>query len=516
MKKWRKLKPNKKWTAIFAVLWLLSNIIAIVLTDNWNTDHIVGLFLGNLIFIVSLLYFTLLFRLIQRLSLFTVDRVKHFYRWSFWILAAVMFLLPFFFIIHVPDSAHNWDFFVIFDSTTLLRGRSFSHLPMTVSRLGYFLRYSNNQFFGILFNQFFAPFAGNIQLKIWVMTAVSSFFTSASVLGGSLITKKMASRKIALLYNAAAVGFIPFYFYGAQLYTDTMTLPFVIFGLLFAIYALKAENWQKRVFWYFLSCLFIVIGYEFKPTVAIILISVLFFLCINRKWKQVLLIVPLFAVLFLAGHEVVKTTVTSEPAFSQKANNAHNLPLMHWIAMSWAPENKTGGFDVKIRKYSASFPTYAAKNKADKTLFLNNLKKMGLVGVLVQIGRKLAYTWTFGDLNSSFYTYHHENPLVNRYFDYLDMGSHRYEGNITGWFMLKVAETLYWIVLVIFMWREIFQSLRKKNWGNPWFIPALAMLGLTLFLILWEANSRYLYNFAPLMIALASLGAFRTLKDKSV
>ncbi|MFK5242866.1 hypothetical protein ACI3PF_19035, partial [Lactococcus lactis] len=58
------------------------------------------------------------------------------------------------------------------------------------------------------------------------------------------------------------------------------------------------------------------------------------------------------------------------------------------------------------------------------------------------IGRKLAYTWLYGDLNSSFYTYHHENKFINRYFDYLSGTSFSLDGpgNITGWFMLKAVQ----------------------------------------------------------------------------
>lgn len=38
-----------------------------------------------------------------------------------------------------------------------------------------------------------------------------------------------------------------------------------------------------------------------------------------------------------------------------------------------------------MRLYSESFPTYEAKKEADKQLFIDNLKKMGPVGVVRQI-----------------------------------------------------------------------------------------------------------------------------------
>ncbi|AXN65309.1 glycosyltransferase family 39 protein [Lactococcus cremoris] len=512
-------------------LFILINGIALSITKSWNSDHIIALVLGNLLLVAAYFYFIGIFRLSKKLFapknemeiidesvskiesksfLLTDLSVKKYYQISFWAVALVTFILPFLFMIHVPDSKHAWDYFVIFNSTTELHGQSFGLLPETASRLGYFLRYPNNQFLGILFNQIFSPFAENVLLKMWVVTAVSALLTSLGVLAGTLSVKALSGKRHAILYNVCALGFLPFYVYGAQLYSDTITLPFVSFGLLFFIYAIKSDKLNRQILWYFLATLLTVLGYEFKPTVLIVLIAALVFLGLNKKWKQLLLLIPMFALLFVGGHFMVKATIATEPAFSQEANERHNLPMMHWIAMSWAPSNKTGGFNKKIRQYSESFPTYEAKKEADKQLFIDNIKKMGPAGIVRQIGRKLSYTWLYVDLNSAFYTYYHENKFINRYFDYLSgtsLTSLDGPGNITGWFMLKAVQTLYWIGLVVLLWRQIWRILsRKKNWSNPWFVPALAFVGLSFFLILWETNSRYLYQFAPVMIALASLG----------
>ena len=517
----------KKWFYFLLMvgLFILINKMAISLTKTWDSVHIISLLLGNILLIATYFYFIGILKLskklfvsknvltdkaVSKIKLLTDSSVKKYYQISFWGLALVTFILPFLFMIHVPDSKHAWDYFVIFDSTTELHGRSFGLLPDTVSRLGYFLRYSNNQFLGILFNKIFAPFAWNIHLKLWMVTALSALLTSLGVLALSLVVKALSGKRQALLYNVCAFGFLPFYVYGAQLYSDTIILPFIAFGLLFFIYAFKSQRLKEQVIWYFLASLSIVLGYTFKPTVLIIFVAIFIFLMINKKGKQLLLLIPLFAILFVGGHFMVKATIASEPAFSQQANERRNLPLMHWIAMSWAPTNKTGGFNQKIREYSESFPTYAAKQKADEKLFIDNVKKMGLSGIVRQIGRKLAYTWFWGDLNSAFYTYHHENKFINKYFDYFSgttLTAPKGPGNITGWFMLKAIQTLYWIALVFLMWRQIWRILRrKKNWASPWLVLALAVCGLSFFLIIWEANSRYLYQFAPIMIALASLG----------
>jgi hypothetical protein len=497
----------------FAVIWLGMNIYVISQTPRWSEKYITAFILGNLCLFASAAYIVFIYKVAVKIfskpDRFGENQIQKFYQKTLWILGLAALIIPFFFIVSVPYSAHNWDFFEIFVNTSYLHGRGFSNLPMTENQLLYFLRYPNNQLFGIVSNVLFAPFGTTA--KIWVETGLSAVLTSISVVSGSLIVKNIASEKIALLYNIGAFGFVPFYLYGAEFYTDTASLPFGMIGFLFIIYALKAEKWQKQGIWWILASLVISIGYAIKPTVFILMIAVVAFLVWNRKWRQLFIMLPVAAVLFIGVHEGVKAVISSDPAFSQEANNRYNLPLEHWVAMSFAPENEYGGFDPKVLAYSESFPNVAAKKKADIKLFLSNLKKQGVPGVVLQLGRKIDYTWFNGDLSDFFYTYHHQNPLVFRYFDWTAFAPN--EGNVTGWLLIKAAQTLYWLALVPLMWYEIFVALFKKK-GSFWFVPALSMVGLTAFLLIWEANSRYLYNFAPLMIMLAVMGLIDFLKRR--
>ncbi len=497
------------WSSVFALIWLGTNLYVISQTPHWNEKYITAFVLGNLCVFIAAAYMVFVYRAAKKIQILEQEKIKRFYKISMWVLGLAMLFVPFFFIIHVPDSAHNWDFFEIFVNTSQLHGRSFSNLPMTENELLYFLRYPNNQFFGIVYNTLFGPLGTT--LKIWVLTVVSAVLTSSSVLAGSLLIKKISSVKMALLFNIVAFGFLPFYVYGAQFYTDTASLPFVIFGLLFMVYAVLADKLSRQIAWWILACLVVFVGYNIKPTVLIPMIAVFAFLLFNRKWKKLLIMLPLAAILFFGVHEGVKATISTEPAFSQANNNRYNLPLMHWVAMSFAPENKWGGFNPDVLAYSESFPNYAAKNVADKALFIKNLKKMGVGGVALQLWRKISYTWFNGDLSDFFYTYHHQNPFLFRYFDWTSFNSS--QGNITGWLLIKAAQTLYWIALVPLMWYEIFLGIFKKH-KTIWFVIGLSMVGLTAFLLLWEANSRYLYNFAPIMLILATMGLVDFLNRK--
>ncbi|MDG6126149.1 ArnT family glycosyltransferase [Lactococcus formosensis] len=490
------------WSLIFGLIWLGTNIYVIMETPVWSEKYITAFILGNICMFIAAAYMVFIYRSVKKIDTLTESKIQHYYKMSMWILGLAVLLVPFFFIIHVPDTAHDWDFFVIFRDTMQLGGRSFANLPMTEDELLYFLRYPNNQFFGIVYNTLFAPFTTNLS-RIIATTVVAAILTSISVLGGSLIIKKISNLKMALIYNLVAFGFIPFYLYGAQLYTDTATLPFVIFGLLFMIYALQSEKTSKMIIWWIAACLVVFFGYSIKPTVFIPMIAVFCFLVLNRKWKKLLIMVPVAALLFVGVHQGVKAVIANEPAFSEQANDRYNLPMIHWVTMSFDPINKYGGFNPDVLAYSQSFTDVASKKEGIKHRFIENLKEMGVPGVLVQLWRKIMYTWFNGDLSNFFYTYLHSNPFIFRYFDWTSFAPE--EGNITGWLLIKAAQTLYWLAIVPLMWYEIFLGIFKKH-KTEWFIVGLSMAGLTGFLLLWEANSRYLYNFAPIMLILATMG----------
>ncbi|MFC4651702.1 glycosyltransferase family 39 protein [Lactococcus nasutitermitis] len=491
-------RKTQIYLLVAAIIWLITNGIAIYFTPILDETHWIGLILGNIVFLVTLAYLTGVFQLNQHLPKMSELRIKRYYRYSFWILAFGMFLIPFFFMIHLPDSLHLWDYFTIFNSTTQLHGQPFGTYN---THMSYYLRYPNNQFFGIVFNQLFAGVASNIFFKNLLVTGTSSLLTSLGLLAMSQTVKNLSGVSLALLFNVAAFGFLPFYFYGAQLYTDTVTLPFIALAVLFFVKSWQAKSAKYQLIWASVASCVTVVGYIFKPTVAIVFIAALVFLIINKKWRKTLVVLALFLAFWGVGHSFTQATIASQSGFSQKAQIKYNFPMMHWIMMSWSPKSKDGGFNLSLREYTQSISGKTAKNKADTQLFLSNIEQMGVGGIIHQIGRKLAYTWTFSDLNSSFYTYRHANPLVYHYFDYLP---NKKTGNITGWLMLKAAEMLFWLPLVLLLWKQIFTQLFSPNkWSNPWSFLMIIILGLSLFLILWEANSRYLYSFAPILIAIA-------------
>ena len=510
----RKIRTRISIGLLALLIMIGSNALAVSQTIKWTANETIGLALGNVILLASMAFLYGLCRLYPRLQNLPDDRIKRHYKISFWLLGGLMFIVPFFFMIDPNTSLHRWDFFMIFQTTSHLAGRPFGTVYDTP--MSYFLRYPNNQFLGIVINGIFAPFAHHAWLKTVMMTGLSSLLTALGLLSTSRLVKLLKNERMATFFNVAALGFLPFYFYGAQLYTDTLTLPFVAASSLFFVKAYQAKARKQQLGWSLLACALVVLGYLFKPTVAIVLLAALVFLVINRKWKKCLALLLIFLALFGIGRQVNQAVIATQPGFHAAAQYRYNFPMMHWIMMSWDPQNSTGGFNLKLRQYTQSIPGKTAKNQAVSRRFWQNLQQMGPSGILRQIGRKLAYTWALPDLNSTFYTYAHVNPLLNRFFDYLPMGPDKGSGNFVGWFMLKVSQMLYWLPIVLLLWKEILvQLVHPKRWGHLESFPMITVFGLSMFLILWEANTRYLYSFAPLILVIA-LGGFGKIFDRKM
>lgn len=506
----KNLLQNKRQLAIigFVCLFILSNFLLLVHGPKLTGWLLIGYIIGNIIFLLILLYMIFIYHIV--VTPLSNNKVKKYCRISFVILTIALLTLPFVFMLHVPTTNHNWDFFHIYNHISYLRGRSFTHLPMTQYEQLYYLHYSNNQFFGLILNRAFSIFSTN-QTRILAMTAVSTFLTTIAVLSGSFLIKKLSDSKSVLIYNLVALGFLPFYFYGAELYTDSASLPFVVLTALFTICALKTNKVTLQFLYWGLAGAIGFLGFFIKPTVVFSLIAAILFLLLNRKWKKLAIMLPTLLFLFLVVNNEVKNFLHTEPSFSAANNTRYNLPDAHWITMSFAPKNTTGGFYRPVLDYSMSFPNKAEKQKADLRLLAKNLKQEGILGFFLQIGRKIIYTYGWGDLQALHYTQQHQNPIVSKLFDwvYKDELTKTFSvGNFYGYLLLFIAQEFYWFSILFFLIYSIFFIVFKK-YKDESFVLSLSTLGLMFFLLIWEANARYLYNFSPILIILSSLGMLK-------
>lgn len=341
-------------------------------------------------------------------------------------------------------------------------------------------------------------------------------------------------------------------------YTDTFGMLFVsilIFCISIFLSLRSLPVWLavSAVFGYFL-----ILGYHLKPTIIILGIAFLLALLISGRkirMKKVLTVLLCLSA-DLAGTIGARATYGQAELTvlgyhpSAKERDRDEYVLQHYLAMGLFEDEETGcygGFNPEDDQRISSTQWKAEKIEVSNQLIRERLSKMGFSGFLRHIWHKMAWVSTDGNF---FYRAYGRNLD-----DQEDPSA--IERFLSGWnniksplYLLVTANWFEGLWLVIML--GIALSIRKKGWtqllkrkhrishqkellnnssvqtgkrdqadsdreketfnssGLSVFLNTerLAMAGIILFLILFEARARYIYLYAPCFTTLGVFGLY--------
>ena len=315
---------------------------------------------------------------------------------------------------------------------------------------------------------------------------------NVSVLLTVLTAKTIFGRRKAILTLILCAMFAPYYSYGAYYYTDSFSIPFVIGSLYCFVVAVKCVS-RKKIILFALSGALCYIGFQIKGSVAVFLIAVLIYLVlqfgIKRAVKFVLPFVLSFVLLFGSFTAVIKASNIIPEELSER----YQYPLTHWVMMG---VNNVGGYERADSRYTASFPSKEEKIEANKELIHERLREQGFFGHLFHIGNKAVWTWMDGTYYIGYYLDNnvHWTPLHEWiHFD----GRYR--------FIYYAWCGGYQMFLILMMAYTGLTACRRLK-TDIMTLLRITVFGLWLFLLIWETNSRYPFNFSPLFMLLAAEG----------
>lgn len=240
------------------------------------------------------------------------------------------------------------------------------------------------------------------------------------------------------------------------------------------------------------------LGFKLKPQLAVLSISILIIELFSRHKKQEILKALagiaagiLCAVLIVTGCLHFFCNIRTEPE--------KRFGAAHFLMMGMHPGN--GIWDADDVAYSRSFDTARERDSANLQQTKERISQMGPGGLAKQIVRKTLINYNDGTFawysEGEFCSQIRENPkdsftsfLRNLY--YID-GQY-----YSLWTQFVQA---VW-VSVLFL--SLFSILGKKD--KPQSVMMLTVIGLTLFLTLFEARARYIYTNLPIYILLAVSG----------
>ena len=400
---------------------------------------------------------------------------------------AFFLLIPYFAVIvvmalkmQIVPRMNGWDFQIVARCAIDWRN-GIRELP------AYFSMWGNNTpllwiqaaFFKLMNTVGVTDYMSRLVILNCVLITLSVLFT---FLSADLLFKGPAALTAALI----AMVYPGLFLYGAIAYTDTFSLFFVSLALLF--YTKARDSYEKNksdTHWLVLFTAAVICGAVIKITVLILLIACSIDYIFTRSKKRIA-----HVLLGIAGVALtfILTDIAKRPA---RMERRPEIPFTHWIMMGLEGD---GGYNDDDYQLVLSVPR-ERRARFTRQEIMRRIEAKGLDGMAEHLKRKLGYIMSDGACYAP---------------SKLDRGALRphfiHEFIVeTGRFskVLYVFSDRLQLALIFFEALGTVREIRKQ--GRFSYIR-LARTGIILFLLIWEARSRYLVNFLPLFFLSAGSG----------
>ena len=304
-----------------------------------------------------------------------------------------------------------------------------------------------------------------------------------------LFCKKTWGNRVALLYLYASVFFLPNILYGAIVYTDTLSMPFVAAVLLLFCLYLRSDTRPRRIFCLLLLSLVSFWGIQIKATVGIVLIAILLYALFSFPFRRFLAVLLLTLLPFLPlqlGHRQALTPFH----FSQEAQHDYQYPAEYWLYVGLKWDGNANDADYN---YVQEIHNYDARKTALQQGIQHRIKDYGLWGMAAHFIKKSVFTYGDG-------SYYAPEKLSREPLRRTSLGDFIYGDCSEIFDFLTTGGQLLLLSLLIL---GFLSALRDKVLSAKSLLN-LILFGLVLFLAIWETRSRYLLNYSPVMLALAA------------
>jgi 4-amino-4-deoxy-L-arabinose transferase and related glycosyltransferases of PMT family len=375
----------------------------------------------------------------------------------------------------------SWDFGTVVRNATLLAtGKPIS---------SYFIYYPNNMLIVILL-----ALIGKITVPSLAAYLIFSILaTAASDYLIYQIAVRLCGKTAGLFCLTASVAFIPYFLDAPIVYTDTLSLPFLLVPLYLMIR--RDGTFRESFIAVTAASVILALGVLLKGLLIIFVIAfsltLLIILSNRKKLYFVLPFLCLFLVSFLFNESIFISGV-----LHQEQVQRFSFPVTHWLLMG---QNQThyGKYlksDVDSTLRLLQTHPHAQVTGIEWRQLGRRVSEKGWSGNLRFLNEKMAETWTDG----TFYTLNKlkRKPVHPRMIRQLT--SHPWDWIFQGYARIYLLLLMTGVLLSGFRIRH-----RHINPGPFLIFSMLSVIGFFLFLILWETRSRYLVSLSPLLILLA-------------
>lgn len=284
-------------------------------------------------------------------------------------------------------------------------------------------------------------------------------------------------------------------------YTDTWVLPFVSSSLFFyALMNKKKLNLKYRAVGAIAMAVVATLGYFIKPSALIPIIAILLIELVSffeKKWQSKGRLVLLLIAVLTAGVTYAVCNQLLEKQQYITIDESRGIPMIHFMNIGLTND---GGYSAEDAQAMAKLPSKEAKIAYSKEKIHERLKERGILGYLnflFQKHRNNTSDGTFAWLKEGSFIKEREIPTGKGYSGWLEEWYYLYGERIADF---RFIAQIWWVTclfFIVFGW---------KYQGKFEQMLRLSLVGGFIFLLLFEGGrSRYLIQFLPIFLLLASL-----------
>lgn len=499
-------------SAVNAVFWIASAAVVVLIFLNAAKRYVnIVRFRISTVCLFALLVIALsvvLYLLCTRCKRLKTALTEH----PFWLLALLMSLVCVLQVLmaRAVYTRIGWDVATLVNVAGNLRPDLAAEYDM------YLTWYPNNVLLTALFKLFYR-LVHFVVSDVWLSSVLLSVLTvDAGIVLICLTAKRIFGLKayyLTLWLSMLLAAFHPTVFVP---YSDTVAMTFTT-GFLFAAAMLfTAKNRYTQYIFSFAAGLFLLVGYYIKPTVLIAGLAALILLVLSIKKPEPKRVASfgLSVLLFVLGsgsavlmNRAVRPFVYSEVPTVQQQEDLE-VPMSHFFMMGLNEREGYYGFFQKDVDNTLAVSGKQEKTAYHKEVIRQRLQNFGFSGFVRHCVNKAVWVTTDGTF---FYggegIFHDGVPKKTegisgalQNFTYAETDFYiTYFGN----YMQAV-----WLLTAIGMMLHICgrRKYRTRAQSGILFIAQMSVIGLILFLMLFEARSRYLFLYLPYFFLLAATG----------
>jgi hypothetical protein len=310
------------------------------------------------------------------------------------------------------------------------------------------------------------------------------------------LLRKDSIRVIAMLLF---VGCIPVWFYNSIFYTDTLSFSSAIISIALLEKAKTiVGHILSSAIWCFLAVVTITIGVNFKITAIIPIIAYIFVCAIEKKLSvKRLLMVICFAVIL----ESALVLIYNSYPITQKSKETSD-PILSWIGLGLKGDGSwSSGSDYVHNLHELS-------SKSEKDAYVEEyIKKNYREAYTVEhFKAKTRFNYASGNFGTHGLVSEAQSGKVFR--EMFDPYGRLY------WRASQYCLAYILSIYLVSMVSAVAGIVRRTKTDGLLATGYLAFVGMFLFLMIWEANNRQLYNQIPIMILTTTLSIESLIHEK--